>query len=464
MQRAPGFTSEDALLAVTTISFDIAALEIYLPLITGARLVIASEQDVVDGNRLRDLLAESNATVMQATPATWRLLIEAGWQGSPNLKILSTGETLAPELAKELIARGSPLWNVYGPTETTIWSSAYRVTGQEQGTIPIGRPVANTHIYILDAHRNPVPVNVTGEIYIGGDGVAREYLNRPELTAERFLPNWLAPDQSPRLYRTGDLGRFRSNGEIEYRGRVDTQVKLRGVRIELGEIETLLASHAEVREAVVTMTGEGEQQKLSAYFVVKDGEEAPSAGELRRYLRTKLPDHMVPASYWRLEAIPLLPSGKVNRAALAASGASLLLDRAELLLPRNDVESKLAGIWRELLGLERVGIEQNFFELGGHSLLVLQVTARIRRMFEVELPVRSVFEAPTIAGLAMEVNKAQALGLKARTPIPQRRQRAAAITASQEALLIQLEKLSAEEAQNLLKVLLDGKQNYEFRS
>ena len=317
---------------------------------------------------------------------------------------------------------------------------------------------------ILDGHRNPVPVNVTGEIYIGGDGVAREYLNRPELTPERFVPNWLAPDQSPRLYRTGDLGRFRSNGEIEYLGRVDTQVKLRGVRIELGEIETLLASHAEVREAVVTMTGEGEQQKLSAYFVVKDGEEAPSAGELRRYLRTKLPDHMVPASYWRLEAIPLLPSGKVNRAALAASGASLLLDRAELLLPRNDVESKLAGIWRELLGLERVGIEQNFFELGGHSLLVLQVTARIRRMFEVELPVRSVFEAPTIAGLTMEVNKAQALGLKARTPIPQRRQRAAAITASQEALLIQLEKLSAEEAQNLLKVLLDGKQNYEFRS
>jgi len=226
----------------------------------------------------------------------------------------------------------------------------------------------------------------------------------------------------------------------------------------------VLASHVAVRGAVVTITGVGEQQKLSAYVVLNDGKVAPAAGELRRYLRTKLPEHMVPASYWRVEKVPLLSSGKVNRDALASSGAIPLLDEAELLLPRNEVEAKLAEIWKELLKVGQVGIEQNFFELGGHSLLVLQVTARIRRMFEVELPVRSVFEAPTIAGLAMEVEKAQTLGLKARTPIPQRRQRAAVAGANQEALLIQLEKLSAEEARNLLKVLLDGKQNYEFRS
>jgi amino acid adenylation domain-containing protein len=463
MQRAVGITSEDVLLALTTLSFDIAGLEIFLPLISGACLTVADANDVVDGHRLRDLINESRATVVQATPATWRLLIEAGWQGSSNLKILCGGETLPPDLAKDLIVRGSPVWNVYGPTETTIWSSVYRVTGQEQGAIPIGRPIANTSIYIVDSHRNPVPVNVAGEIYVGGEGLARGYLNRPELTAERFVPNWLAPERSPRLYRTGDLGRFRYNGDIEYLGRVDSQVKLRGLRIELGEIESVLATYAGVREAVVMVGGEGEQQKLVAYLVLKqDAKSAPWGGELRRYLRTKLPEHMVPASYWQLEALPLLPSGKVNRSALVGSGGRALVDQEELAAPRNELEEKLAEIWRELLELEQVGIEQNFFELGGHSLLVLQVTARIRRTFEVELPVRSVFEAPTIAGLAMEVQKAKAMGLKARTPFPQGPRHATTADTSQEALLVQLEKLSDQEARSLLKNLL-GKQNYEFR-
>jgi len=464
MQRTPGLTCEDILLAVTTLSFDIAALEVYLPLISGARLVIAGEQDVVDGHRLRDLLAESGATVMQATPVTWHLLLEAGWQGSPNLKILCTGETLPPELAQDLLARGKSLWNLYGPTETTIWSSAYRVTGREQETIPIGRPGANTCIYILDAHLQPVPVNAAGEIYIGGEGLARGYLSRPDLTRERFITNQVAPDQSARIYRTGDLGRFRSNGEIEYLGRFDRQVKVRGVRIELGEIESLLASHAGIREAVVTVTGEAEQQKLSAYVVLNEGQAALSEGELRRYLRTKLPEHMVPSSYWKAVRLPRLPSGKVNRGAVAASGAVLLLDQAELRDPRSEVEAKLAEIWRELLGLQQVGMEQNFFELGGHSLLAMQVMARIRRIFAMELAVRSIFEAPTIAGLATEVEKAQAQGLKARTPILSRPLRGANADANREALLSQLEKLPAEEARELLRTLLDGKQKYELLS
>ena len=462
MQRTVKVTSDDVLLAVTTLSFDIAGLEIYLPLISGARLLIASGDDVVDGPRLQDLLTDSKATIMQATPTTWRLLIEAGWQGSPNLKILCGGETLPPGLAKDLTARSNFVWNVYGPTETTIWSSIYRVTGDEHGAISIGRPVANTSILILDKQGNLVPPNVTGEIYIGGHGLARGYLNRPELTAERFVTNWLAPELSPRLYRTGDLGRFRSDGEIEYLGRVDNQVKLRGLRIELGEIESVLAAHEGVAEAVVILSGEGEQQKLAAYLVMKD-EAALAPGELRRYLRTKLPEHMVPAIYWQIDAMPQLPSGKVNRSALAGYGKPLV-DREELTAPRNEVEAKLAEIWQELLQVEQVGIEQNFFELGGHSLLVLQVTARIRRIFEVELAVRSVFEAPTIAGLALEVQKAQATGLKARSPIRHGLRQTATADASQDELLIQLEKLSTQDARNLLKDLLDGKQDYQFRS
>jgi amino acid adenylation domain-containing protein len=450
MQNEPGLNRDDVLLAVTTLSFDIAGLEIYLPLISGARLVIASSEDVVDGNRLRDLLNESRVTCVQATAATWRLLLAAGWQGSPDLKILCGGEALAPELAKELNVRANSVWNVYGPTETTIWSTVYRVTGREESTIPIGRPIANTSIYILDSHHNPVPVNIAGEIYIGGDGLARGYLNRPELTAERFVAHPLLPNQSPRLYRTGDLGRFRANGEIEYLGRVDNQVKLRGLRIELGEIESVLASHATLREAVVIVTGEAEQQRLSAYVVI-DGMAAPAAGELRRYLRTKLPEHMVPAGYWRVERLPLLPSGKINRAALPASLAIALREEAELVDPRNETETKLAEIWKELLQVEQAGIEQNFFELGGHSLLALQLTARIRRTFDVELPVRTVFEAPTIAALALELEKAQATGLKARTPIFPRRRPAVAADATQEALLNELRKLSVEEAREFIE-------------
>ncbi|HLZ42360.1 MAG TPA: amino acid adenylation domain-containing protein [Candidatus Sulfotelmatobacter sp.] len=457
MQSEPGLSPEDVLLAVTTLSFDIAGLELFLPLMSGARLVIADSAAVVDGTRLKDLLAESKATIMQATPATWRLLIEAGWQGNNKLKILCGGEALSPELARDLTRRAGSVWNVYGPTETTIWSSVYRVTGEEQDTIPIGRPIANTSIYVVDKHGNVTPVNVAGEIYIGGEGLARGYLNRPELTAERFVPNWLAPEQSPRLYRTGDLGRYRNDGAIEYLGRVDSQIKLRGMRIELGEIESVLASHSAVREAVVTVTGAGEQQKLAAYLVFKDATATPNVGELRRYLRTKLPEHMVPSGYWQIEKVPLLPSGKVNRAALANSGGIGLTDREEWAAPRTESEVRLAEIWRELLKVEAVGREQNFFELGGHSLLVLQMTARIRRNLEVELPVRTVFEAPTIAALAREVEQARALGLKAHTPILQRRPRASA-GGEDEALLVQLDRLPTDEASRIVAAILQGKQ------
>jgi acyl-coenzyme A synthetase/AMP-(fatty) acid ligase/acyl carrier protein len=454
MQSEPGLNRDDVLLAVTTLSFDIAGLEIYLPLISGARVVIASQEDVIDGNRLKGLLSENRVTFMQGTPATWRLMLGAGWQSSPRLKILCGGEVLPLELAKELTARASSVWNVYGPTETTIWSTTYRLSGREEGAIPIGRPIANTTIYVLDSYQNPVPVNVTGEIYIGGDGLARGYLNRPELTAERFVVNPLVQNQSSRLYRTGDLGRFRSNGEIEYLGRVDSQVKLRGFRVELGEIESVLASHASLKEAVVIATGEGEQRKLSAYVVLADGKAVPEVGELRRYLRTKLPEQMVPAGYWRVERLLLLPSGKVNRGLLPAS-AIALREVAELVDPRNETETKLADIWKELLKIEQVGIEQNFFELGGHSLLAMQMTARIRRIFEVELPVRSVFEAPTIAALGVELEKGRATGSKARTSIFPRP--AIHGDAQREALVTELQNLSVEAAMKIIESALGRK-------
>ena len=234
-----------------------------------------------------------------------------GMARASNLTILCGGEGLTPDLAQQLARRCGSVWNVYGPTETTIWSTMYRVSGNEESTVPIGRPLANTSIYILDANLKPVPVNVTGEICIGGDGVARGYWNRPELTGERFVTTSVEAGKSTRLYRTGDLGRFRANGNIDCLGRLDDQIKLRGQRIELGEIESVLASHPAVGQAVVTISGKSaDQQKLSAYIVPKAGVSSPADGELRRYLRTKLPEHMVPSSFSQINTVPQLPSGK----------------------------------------------------------------------------------------------------------------------------------------------------------
>ncbi len=406
MQHELGISCSDVLLAVTTLSFDIAGLEIFLPLIAGARLVLADASDAMDGVRLKQLLKDSKPTLMQATPATWRLLLEAGWEGDPNTKILCGGEALSAALAKELLTRTRSVWNVYGPTETTIWSSAYRLNGQEEDSIPIGYPIANTGIYILDHAGNLVPDNVSGEIYIGGAGLAREYWNRPELTAERFVEKSLTPSHSERLYRTGDLGCRRSDGQINYFGRIDTQVKLRGMRIELGEIESVLGSHPDVQQAVVTLSGEHENGKIAAYLVLKSGIRSLNARELRRHARSRLPESMIPAQFSVIDTVPLLVSGKIDRAALANVEKMLLKEADSWVAPRNRVEARLATIWSELLKLEKIGVDQNFFELGGHSLLVLQMTARIRRCLNVEIPARLVFESPTIASLAEHVEKA----------------------------------------------------------
>ena len=397
MQVEPGLTAEDTLVAVTTLSFDIAGLELFLPLTVGARVVIAGGTVVADGPQLMALMDCSNVTVMQATPATWRLLIQAGWRGDRGLRILCGGEALPRELADQLLARCGELWNMYGPTETTIWSTVYQVQSGE-GAISIGRPIANTQIYILDSHLQPVPIGVVGELYIGGDGLARGYFKRPELTAEKFICDPFRETPDARLYKTGDLARYHAAGTIEFLGRIDHQVKIRGFRIELGEIEAVLAQHAQVRQAVVVAREDTPGDKrLVAYLIAKGS--TPQVGDLRSFLKDQLPDYMVPAAFVMLEAFPLTPNGKVDRKALPAPDGARLSRNANYAPPQTDLERALAAIWQDVLKVERVGRHDNFFDLGGHSLLIVQVHARLGSITPMPITIADLFRFPTVATL-----------------------------------------------------------------
>ncbi len=407
MSVEPGLGEMDVLLAVTTLSFDISVLELFLPLTVGARVVIVTREVATDGTRLSAELESSGATVMQATPATWRLLKESGWRGSPYLKILCGGEALTSDLADQLLQMGKSVWNLYGPTETTVWSTAYRV--ESRGTaIPIGRPLANTEVYVLDGERQPVRIGAPGELYIGGAGLARGYLNRPELTAQKFVPHPFSSDPGARLYRTGDLARWRADGNLEFLGRLDQQVKLRGFRIELGEIEAALTEHPLVAQSVVLLREDrpGEKQ-LVAYVVSRQAGTSPGAPELRKALRRALPDYMVPAAFVTLDALPLTPNGKVDRKALPVPAADYSVASETFIAPRTPIEGLLAGVWCDVLGMEQVGIHDDFFELGGHSLRAARVVAQVRDAFTVDLPVRTLFEAPTVASLAERVETAR---------------------------------------------------------
>jgi len=400
MQREPGLRREDVLVAVTTLSFDIAALEIFLPLITGARVIVARPEVSRDGRRLIDLLRRSKATVMQATPATWRLLLEAGWSGSPGLKVLCGGEALVPELARELTGRSEMVWNLYGPTETTIWSAVYRVNGQSDGLVPIGRPIANTQICVLDSHLNPAPAGARGEICIGGEGVARGYLNRPELMAERFIADPFG-EVGARLYRTGDLGRHLADGNIECFGRLDQQVKLRGFRIELGEIESVLGQHPSVKEAATAICDDASGEKrLVAYYCVTDGQPGPSSDALRAFLRKKLPDYMVPSSFVYLDALPQTLNGKLDRRSLPAPGRLREGADSTRVMARDELETQLTEIWEKVLAVKPIGIRDDFFDLGGHSLLAVRLFGLIEQSFGKRIPLATLFQAPTIEQLA----------------------------------------------------------------
>ncbi len=349
MKCEPGIKPEDVLLAVTTLSFDIAGLEMFLPLIVGARVVVASRETAMDGVRLMELLESSGTTVMQATPATWRLLLETGWKGNRELKVLCGGEALPRELARDLLKRSQSLWNLYGPTETTVWSTVGEVRLSDQN-ITIGRPIANTQVYLLDKRSQPVPVGVPGELYIGGDGVARGYHQREELTAERFVTN---PFQvGTRLYRTGDLARYLSDGRIECLGRIDRQVKLRGYRIETEEIETVLRQHPAVRQAVVMIRENvSGDQRLVAYLILRS-KGSESTREIRGFLAEKLPEYMVPAFLIPLDTLPLTNNGKIDYRALPAVSGIETEVQENYVGARDEVERKLIRIWEELLGVE----------------------------------------------------------------------------------------------------------------
>jgi amino acid adenylation domain-containing protein len=419
MARQPGLGASDTLLAVTTVSFDIAGLELFLPLAVGARLVVASRDTAADGVALGRLLAAAGATVLQATPATWRQLLAAGWSGAEYLRALCGGEALPRDLAAELLPRVGELWNVYGPTETTIWSALSRVgpeslrAGAASSGIPIGLPIANTSIHLLDPGFEPVPVGVAGELYIGGDGLARGYLGRPELTAERFLPDPFSASPGGRLYRTGDVARRLAAGDLVYLRRADHQVKVRGYRIELGEIEAALGRHPAVAQAVAAVVPDGSgSARLVAYYVAAPGA-AASVGNLRAALREELPDYMIPALFVALPELPLTPNGKVDRKALPApDGGRGDLGR-EYVAPQGAVAERLAVIWAEVLRVERAGMHDNFFELGGHSLMATQVLTRVQESFGVELPLRVLFDHPTLGGLAEEIVRRELAGADA---------------------------------------------------
>ena len=420
MQREPGLTPQDRLVAVTTLSFDIAGLELYLPLICGATVVIASRDEAADGSMLRTLIGAHQATVMQATPTTWRLLIEAGWQGRREFKVLCGGEALPRDLARMLLQRCGELWNMYGPTETAIWSTLFRVV---DGNAPvlIGRPIANTRIYVLDRSGRPVPTGIPGEICIAGAGVARGYLNRSELTAEKFVRDPFSEvfDSDPegdRMYRTGDSGRFLVDGNLEFRNRVDNQVKIRGFRVELGEVEAAMESHPAVKQAIAKVFELRPGDTRLVAYLLPCGE-APTAVELRDHLRARLPHYMVPQHFSVVGEFPLTPNGKVDRIQLPTPQAADILAEA-YIEPKTSAERMVANVFREMLAVERVSADASFFDLGGHSILATRVVSLLRQNEHPGITLRMLFESPTAVALGREIEQ-----LKQASSVDQSRER-----------------------------------------
>jgi amino acid adenylation domain-containing protein len=386
-------------LAVTRLTFDVASSEMFLPLVSGARIVIADTESTYDGRKLARLIEQYRVTFMQATPATWRLLIESGWRGSKELRVLSCGEALQPVLARQLLDRSANVLNYYGPTETTIYSSGAEIVDAD-APITIGKPLPNYTQYVLDASLQPLPIGVPGEIYIGGAGVTRGYLGRDDLTTERYIADLFSAKPGARLYRSGDLGRYRPDGSIEVLGRADFQVKIRGYRIELGEIEAILAKHPAIRACVVVahenMPG---NKQLVAYQALHSGITLASA-DIQQYLAAKLPSYMVPTTFLILDELPLSRNGKVDRKRLPMPDYATKSSDT-FVPPATPVQQQLAKIWGELLGVQPIGIRDNFFYLGGHSLMAALMLNKVQDTFGVEVPLRVLFTGPTIEQLAM---------------------------------------------------------------
>lgn len=398
-------TQEDRLAAVTTIAFDISILELFLPLSYGAVVDVLPREVSIDSARLQARLAQTGPTLMQGTPATWRLLLDGGWEGSESMKVLCGGEALSTELAERLVPRCAQLWNVYGPTETTVWSTMAHVT-DGSAPISIGRPIANTQCHVLDSKGRRVPCGVVGELFIGGSGVTEGYIGRDDLTAERFVPDpFVAVDEEtkrvPSMYRTGDLVKQRADGSLMFLGRSDSQVKVRGYRIELGEIESRLASHPEVKRCVVDLREFGEGDTRLVGYWTPENQSVP-ATELKDHILGSLPQYMVPSHFVELASFPLTPNGKVDRKALPQPLIEVQVQPAEL--DDNPTTELVAEVWAALLGA-RPGPDEDFFEMGGHSLLVVQLLGELARRTGVRLPVNVLFGAPTVRGLATLVEE-----------------------------------------------------------
>jgi amino acid adenylation domain-containing protein len=417
MQEKLGLAPGDVMVAVTTLSFDIAALELLLPLAAGAEVVVAPREAAADGRRLAELLAASRATVMQATPSGWRLLLEAGWAGEPRLTALAGGEALPRDLAESLLERCAAVWNLYGPTETAVWSVADRLAPPASPATPahpatvaapaIGRPLANTTLRVVGPSGELVPIGVPGELLIGGLGVARGYRGRPPLTAERFAPDAWSEAPGARAYATGDRVRWLADGRLEFLGRRDLQVKVRGYRIELQEIEEALRRHPEVGDAVVAARSDARGDMRLVAYLVGAGGQALAAAELRRFAQSELPEYMVPSLWEQLDELPRTANGKVDRRALPEPQISRLSAQGSRVVPRSLAEESVAAIWGSVLGVASPGVHDDFFALGGHSLLATQLLSRLRDAFGVELPVSALFEAPTIAGMTERIEAAR---------------------------------------------------------
>ena len=403
MEREPGITKEDILLAVTTLSFDISALELFLPLSVGARVVIAGSETARNGQELLSLLRSSGATILQATPTTFHLLLGAGWHSPLPVKVLCGGEPFPAELAQKLTGLADSVWNMYGPTETTIWSTCHRISVDQP--VVIGRPIANTRIYIVNDQNQPAPIGVAGELLIGGLGVTRGYLHRPDLTEQQFIPDFFNPSADTPLYRTGDLASYLPGGEIRHLGRIDHQIKIRGFRIELGDIEAAIQSHPAVRQGVVKphefASGD---VRLIAYVTLRPGEENV---QLRAYLQDILPEYMIPAVVTVLPEMPLTPNNKIDRKALPEPDRARPDLHRQLALPQNDVEANLAQKWTVILHLDQVGVDDTFFDLGGNSLLSIQLIAQLEQEMQTTIPVVKFYQYPTIRLFAQYLQQNQ---------------------------------------------------------
>lgn len=409
MRKSPGLSHTDALLAVTTVCFDIAVLELYLPLLVGARLVLASTAESRDGRALIARIAASSITVMQATPATWKMVLDSGEFRAPGLRALCGGEALSWQLAARLTDHVAEAWNLYGPTETTVWSAYYRIepamspAHTANAVVPIGMPLDNTQLHVLDSHLEPAPIGVTGELYIGGHGLARGYHGRPALTEERFVAN---PFAAGRLYRTGDLARRRADGAIDFVGRLDDQLKIRGFRIEPGEIEMALGALSEVADCAVVARGDDGERRLVAYIVLADERSKPSSGYLRQRLGDSLPAYMLPAQFTVVHALPRTPNGKLDRRALPEPVDSVR--ETTRTPPTTAMERIVADIWRRELFVESIDVDDDFFALGGHSLALARVVAQLEHVLQRPCRIEMAFRNPTVRGLAAQLARQSA--------------------------------------------------------